>query len=179
MVKAANEGNWAAMEDVLLEGGDVESRDEYGKTLLNICANAGHDKLVIQLIENHEANIETCDSRGWTPLMSAAHNNHESVVRYLLSKGASTEVTNAYELSVFQLAHEDIIPLLGSRPVMEEKKEEEKKAEEAGHAEETKAVPESAKKGGKAASKAGKKSGAKKAASSTKPGAKAGAKKGK
>jgi len=174
MVQAASEGNWTALEDVLSDGGDVESRDEFGKTLLNICANGGFDKLVTQLVDNYEAQVEAQDSRGWTALMSAAHNNHEAVVRYLLSKGASTEPTNTYGLSVFQLAHEDIVPLLGSRPVVEEDKKEEAEPEE-----EKKAVPESAKKAGKAGGKPGKKSGAKKAASSTKAGAKSGAKKGK
>lgn len=162
---------------MLLEGGDVESRDEYGKSLLNICANAGHDKLVTQLVENYEASIESRDSLGWTPLMSAAHNNHETVVRYLLSKGASTEPTNASGLSVFQLAHADIVPLLGQRPVLEETKSIESEQKQT---EETKTTTASAKKGGKTAGKPGKKAGAKKAAAApAKAGGKPGAKKGK
>ena len=180
MVKAATDGNWPALEDELLEGGNVENRDEFGKTLLNICANAGHDKIVVQLVENHDANIESSDSRGWTPLMSAAHNNHEKVVRFLLEKGANTEVTNSYGLNVYSLATEEMKGVVASvRPsaVVEEKKTEEAKAEPA---EETKA-PAAAKKGGKAAgSKTGtaKKAGAKKAAAApAKPGKSAGKKK--
>lgn len=181
MVKAANDGDWDALENELLEGGDVESRDEFGKTLLNICANAGHDKIVVQLVENHEANIEASDSRGWTPLMSAAHNNHEKVVRFLLEKGANVEVTNSYGLNVYSLATEEMKGLLVSvRPsvaVEEHKVEEVKAAVEP--AEETKAP--AAKKGGKAAvakSGSSKKAGVKKAAAApAKPGKSAGKKK--
>jgi hypothetical protein len=71
---------------------------------------------VKQLVEKGAA-IETKTAYGQTPLYLAAMNNHEDVVRFLLEKGASPDITDTfYKMSLFTFLasrqHVGIIKLL-------------------------------------------------------------------
>lgn len=56
-------------------------------SLLNLAAIEKRHKIVKYLIEEKNADIETCDRGQFTPLMNAAWNGDKHIVRYLLKRG--------------------------------------------------------------------------------------------
>mmetsp|Transcript_15889 Transcript_15889/g.22637 ORF Transcript_15889/g.22637 Transcript_15889/m.22637 type:complete len:382 (-) Transcript_15889:23-1168(-) len=70
--------------DVNYCSGVVQERN----SILNIAIIEGRRKCAKWLIENRNADIETCDRGHFTPLINAAWMGDKFMVRYLLSKGA-------------------------------------------------------------------------------------------
>lgn len=69
------------------------------KTLnLGFCCLAGQDD-VVKLLVKHGASVNIQSQNGFTPLYMAAQENHDNVVKFLLSKGANqTLATEVCEL---------------------------------------------------------------------------------
>lgn len=72
------------------------------KTLnLGFCCLAGQDD-VVKLLVKHGASVNIQSQNGFTPLYMAAQENHDNVVKFLLSKGANqTLATEVCELQGF------------------------------------------------------------------------------
>ncbi|MGN0821159.1 MAG: ankyrin repeat domain-containing protein [Akkermansia sp.] len=84
--------------------------------LLLESAKEGKDKIAEILIDERGANPETKDKMGNTPLILAAYEGHEAVVRLLLEKGANIEAKNKLHNTPLILAawegHEAAVRLL-------------------------------------------------------------------
>jgi len=61
-------------------------------TTIHEAAKNGHKEVVLQLLLEKGANIESKDECGRTPLIVASQNGHKEVVQLLLEKGADIEV---------------------------------------------------------------------------------------
>lgn len=68
---------------------------------------AGQDIIVIILVENG-ANVNAQSLNGFTPLYMAAQENHEAVVRYLLSHGANQALATEVVIIKFFFVNEKI-----------------------------------------------------------------------
>ncbi|KAH8588258.1 ankyrin repeat protein, partial [Bisporella sp. PMI_857] len=74
--------------NILLDRGQLNIQDSYGKTPLSWAAENGHEAVVRLLLDTSKANIDLQDNKyGQTPLLWAAENGHEAVVRLLLGTG--------------------------------------------------------------------------------------------
>ena len=89
-ITACRRGEQAKAESLLNEGANIEARDGCDhQTALVFAANEGHLVIVKMLVE-HKANINAQDDKGWTALSEASYRGRTDVVKYLLSKKAST-----------------------------------------------------------------------------------------
>ncbi|ETN85635.1 ankyrin repeat protein [Necator americanus] len=66
-----------------------------GNTALHIASLAGQSLIVTILVENG-ANVNVQSLNGFTPLYMAAQENHEDVVRFLLSHGANQALSTEF-----------------------------------------------------------------------------------
>ncbi len=87
---AAECGNAFLVEQLLIEGATVDSRDSEGYTPLAWAAANGHEA-VVKLLLNNGAAVESMDEFGRTPLARAAANGHEAVVELLLDNNAAVD----------------------------------------------------------------------------------------
>lgn len=63
-------------------------RESNNSRLINVFFPAGQEE-VVQLLVQRDASVNAQSQNGFTPLYMAAQENHDSVVKYLLSKGAN------------------------------------------------------------------------------------------
>lgn len=63
------------------------SADDRGCTALHLAAKNGQHR-VVQILLQHNADVDLPNSSGWTPLHLAALNGYDTVVRILLQQGA-------------------------------------------------------------------------------------------
>lgn len=71
----------------------VDCPDHDNNTALHIAAANDHGVLVSFLLDS-QADYETTNSLGWTPLMQAARHGHMQVVMLLLQAGATVDKCN-------------------------------------------------------------------------------------
>ena len=80
---------------------DLNVKDQYGSTPLNIAATFGKTKVAIALIEGG-ANLTTTNNEGSTPLHTAAFFCRTEIVKALLAKGADKTSKNVYGATALQ-----------------------------------------------------------------------------
>jgi hypothetical protein len=94
---AAARGDVRAVEHILGEGGDVDTRNAAGRTPLAEAAKRGRLAAVRTLLR-HGAEVDVYDTQsGFTPLHLAAEGNHAAVVRRLLAASASVDARNQWD----------------------------------------------------------------------------------
>ncbi|HEY2839049.1 MAG TPA: SMI1/KNR4 family protein [Pirellulales bacterium] len=76
--QAVERGAISRVEEYLAEGGDVDTRNRYGQTLLMAAAIYRWPKIV-QVLLAHSANVNARDRKGRTPLHHAAEHSVDSV----------------------------------------------------------------------------------------------------
>ncbi len=84
---AVRNGDLDGVKEALKNGADIEAKESYGDTALNIAAENGHLEIVKYLIESG-ANIENLGGAAKTPLMNAAFDGHAEIVIVLIAHGA-------------------------------------------------------------------------------------------
>ncbi|EAY17634.1 ankyrin repeat protein, putative [Trichomonas vaginalis G3] len=75
-------------ENVLFLGANINSKDSYGNTVLNIAVHLNNIALM-ELLLSHGANINEKDKFGDTALHLAASYNNNKMIKFLLSHGAN------------------------------------------------------------------------------------------
>ena len=88
LMRAAQQGNLAAVDAELAAGSDVNLQDRRGRTALAYAIANGHEEIVKVLLK-HGASIELADETGATPLMQAIPKGNLAILKLLLDKGAN------------------------------------------------------------------------------------------
>ena len=92
LISAAGAAHVDTVRALLAAGAQTDLRKCYTSALLE-AASQGHDE-VVQILLDHEANIEAVGAFGRTSLLQAAKGGFTSTVQLLIDKGANT---NAYD----------------------------------------------------------------------------------
>ena len=103
MIGAASDGDLKAIQDMLKEGVDVNSRDWDELTALIPAASAGHVEICKFLVEKG-IDINAKDKDGITALMEASIMGHTDVVKFLLENGADANEAASSEVTALWLA---------------------------------------------------------------------------
>lgn len=93
MHELARTGRVDMLEKLILQGENIDERDERGCTPLHFAVVAGQREAVSVLIGNG-AELNARNDRGDTPLHMATANRDEALVKYLISKGADANAVN-------------------------------------------------------------------------------------
>jgi len=88
MKQAIRAGNVDVLEAFLKNGYDVNSKDEYGDSLLNIASGEGQ-AAAVQILLGHKANIEAVNDRGEKAVDRAIWKNSVEILKLLLDHGAA------------------------------------------------------------------------------------------
>ena len=83
---AAEESQLDTVELMLIDGVDIDARDEEGRTLLHWTARHGHLDAA-ELLVNRQAALNIRDRSGQTPLQAAVERGHEAVANLLRRHG--------------------------------------------------------------------------------------------
>ena len=124
--KAAKEGKLTSIQYLVEQlHADVETKNSFESTPINIASGKGHLEVVKYLYVQCHADIEAKDNYGWTPLINASASGHFEVVKYLYemchanveAKGSSgwTPICNAAYCGhlvivryLYEICHADI-----------------------------------------------------------------------
>ena len=84
IITAAETGKLACVQYFVGQcHGDVDTKDDNGRTLINIASANGHLELVKYLYESCHKNVEAKDNKGNTLINIASANGHLDIVKYL------------------------------------------------------------------------------------------------
>ncbi|KAN0105623.1 Ankyrin repeat-containing domain protein [Russula decolorans] len=115
---AAEEGNMDVLKSLLVQGADINPRNESHRTPLNLAAAKGNDHVVRLLIERG-AEVDSCDKWGWTPLHAASRFGHLEVSRVLIDHDANVNARQKSNFTPLYLSarhgHVGIVKLLLER----------------------------------------------------------------
>jgi len=101
-------GDTACLKHLILRGGDVNARDNHGRTALMDAAKTGRGDCVNVLLLNR-ADVNAKDDEGATPLMYAADNDSSNCASILLLAGADPDIKNNNGETADDLAREHSI----------------------------------------------------------------------
>jgi len=92
LIGAFESNNIELIDFLLLEGADINHKDEKGNSVLSYAAENGNIQNLKMCIEKYKQNINLQNNEGQTPLMLACNNKHIDAVNYLIGKGALLEI---------------------------------------------------------------------------------------
>nr|MDO8115224.1 ankyrin repeat domain-containing protein [Candidatus Sigynarchaeota archaeon] len=125
LVVAANDGNVEGCADAIEAKANPDAVDDRGMTPLLWASVRGHDG-VVQLLLDHDADVNKTNDSGWTPLMEACVDGHSDVVKTLLNRGADVNLKTLVSGTAILFAaaggHLDIVEMLleqGADPAVE------------------------------------------------------------
>lgn len=87
LIKAATDGDYGLIKELVYEGVYIDATNEHGNTILMISIAKGNDKAAEFLID-HNAKLDVVNNMGWNAIMIAAHQNNLKIFDYLVNKGA-------------------------------------------------------------------------------------------
>jgi ankyrin repeat protein len=118
---AAMEGNWVALDLLGIGGADINAWDSKGESLLHKQARKGCSVSIASHLLERDANIEACNTQGYTPLQCAAITGNKLMFNFLIDKGANIDVETAKGETLLHITppsnqdYIDILTLLLSR----------------------------------------------------------------
>ncbi|XP_067132401.1 kinase D-interacting substrate of 220 kDa B isoform X2 [Centruroides vittatus] len=98
LMYAAQIGHLNIVEELLLQGANVDAEDEDNWTALLYAAKEGHTDIIIKLIENG-VKLDHRDMGGWTALMWACYKGYIELASLLLQRGSSANVYDKNHIS--------------------------------------------------------------------------------
>ncbi len=101
LMRAAYNGNVTIAKELLLRGADPTSVDYGGATPIHLASRMGHKEMVELLVEAAPKYFDQADNDGWTPLMRATIAKNNSIVKFLLTKGANPQKQNKWHNDAF------------------------------------------------------------------------------
>jgi hypothetical protein len=125
LLNAAFNGNERRVQDLLIDGADVNYQNEdYGASALMAASQTGETEIV-KILLFHDADVNLQSKEGSTALLAASYNRHDAVVKLLLAAGAEVNHQNPADETALSLAKEEraerIIQLLlaaGARDIL-------------------------------------------------------------
>jgi len=108
LIEAVKAGDIGKVRKLLAAGGDVNTRDSEGSTLLMLAAYAGNLEMVKALL-GAGADVNASDERGWTALAKSTCNFDQKrgfadVAQALIDAGANVEAAIGYGVRPLMLA---------------------------------------------------------------------------
>jgi len=106
-------GNIKALKEHIAYGTNLNTKDAYGSTPLNIASTFGKTDIALLLIESG-ANINELNADGGTALHTAAFFCRTEIVKALLKAGADKNIRNQYQSTAFESVSanwEDVKPI--------------------------------------------------------------------
>ena len=85
--QAAYDGDIQAVKQHLVDGTDVNAKDDDGWTPLQDATTSGH-KEIVELLITKGADVNVKTEEGETPLHTAVANDHKEIIELLIDKGA-------------------------------------------------------------------------------------------
>eukprot|EP00164_Ancoracysta_twista_P005844 GFYU01008042.1.p1 GENE.GFYU01008042.1~~GFYU01008042.1.p1 ORF type:complete len:523 (+),score=117.59 GFYU01008042.1:93-1571(+) len=90
--EVAQKGDLNLLKRMVIEGEDVDCRDEFGRSALHWAAGGGHHQVVKFLLATG-ADRNAQNQYGWCPLHWAAYHGHTAIVETLIEHGAKVNLT--------------------------------------------------------------------------------------
>lgn len=94
------------LQTLLNAGADIELRDSEGNTSLQLAVRFEKEDLIMFLIENGEADINSQNNVGDTPLITATYSGFILIVQTLLTQGANINLQNHHMQTPLHVALE-------------------------------------------------------------------------
>jgi ankyrin repeat protein len=94
-------GNMKALKENIAYGSDLNSKDAYGSTALNIASTFGKTDIALELIKAG-ADINATSADGSTPLHTAAFFCRTEIVKALLAANADKTIINQYQSTALE-----------------------------------------------------------------------------
>lgn len=113
LISAARQGNETVVDELILRGAKVRSRNRFGDDALMVAAFKGALPVVKMLVS---AGAELNRDEGWTALIYAAFNGHVETMEYLIAQGADVDADSDNGTTALMVAarngHEEAVKLL-------------------------------------------------------------------
>lgn len=100
---AVKAGGIREMYKLLVEGANVDARDDNGQTALMLAAHLGWTPVVERLIRAG-ADVNAQDDMGGTALMSAVDRSHGTIAKMLIRNGAKVKVRDSETACTIRIA---------------------------------------------------------------------------
>ncbi|KAI2688995.1 hypothetical protein CBS147325_1993 [Penicillium roqueforti] len=92
---SALQGNWVVFDLLIIGGADINAWDSLGDSLLHMQARDSSTTSIAAHLLAQGANIEACNSQGYTPLQCAAMSGNKTKFLFLVDHGARLDVQTA------------------------------------------------------------------------------------
>lgn len=103
--ECASKGDFDGIEEFIMSGeASIESKNQKGFSLLALAALGNHQDCCEKLITILNANLNTRNKAGWTPLMIAAFKNQPKIIKVLMKHGADPFLKNKEQRQAKELA---------------------------------------------------------------------------
>ncbi len=113
---AAARGDLVELRNLIRQKGDLEVRDDHGRTALHVAVHRGHHEAV-QELARAGANMTALDSRRYDVITIAAVKNDVEMVKLAISLGSDPRaITSPYDgtalIAAAHLGHADVVEAL-------------------------------------------------------------------
>lgn len=105
LIEKAKGGEYNKIYNFVSQGkATIETKNAEGQSLLSLAVVYGHFDCVYKMLKDLSPNVNSKDSKGWTPLMNAAYNGYLRIAKLLLSHDADINMKNDQNMKAVDLA---------------------------------------------------------------------------